>query len=257
VVPSPFTAARPGRLAAILSLWLFPCLALAQGAVPAGNHFLCYEGRTAEPRTVRIEVRDEASASSRRTVDVGQPTGYCDPASDVHRSNRFEVVDEEHHLVVYEVTALESPFADAVVTSAFSNGDELVRLERARWLMAPTRQLFPNRLGAPRRLDHYLCYGAQETEDASAFDRGEAELEDQFGRWPGTSVGRVLAVCNPVEVRVGRRVTPVRNATTSMACYDVNRSFAGRAEGTSSLGEEVVSLTRAFALCVPATVRAP
>jgi len=256
LVPSLHRPRRPGGLAALLLLCGLPVVAAAQSAVPAGNHFLCYEGRTADSRTVRIEVRDTARSESRRTVDVGQPSGYCDPASDVHRSNRFDVVDGDHHLVAYEVTPLDPPSPQAVVTSAFSNGDELMLLDRARWLMVPSRQSFPNRQGAPRGLGNYLCYGVTEPQDAAPFDRGAADLEDQFGRWPNTAVGRALVVCNPVEVRIGRRVTPVRDGASSLVCYDVDRSFAGRAEGESALGTEVVSLTRAFALCVPAAVRA-
>lgn len=257
MVPLPHRPRRPSGLAALLLLLALPSVAVAQSDVPSGNHFLCYEGRTAESRTVRIEVRDTARKESRRTVDVGRPGGYCDPASDVHRSNRFDVADGDHHLVAYEVTALEPPFPEAVVNSPFSNGDELLPLERARWLMAPARQSFPNRTGAPRGLDHFLCYDVGEAVDAGTFERGEADLEDQFGRWPGTVVGRTLALCIPVEVRIGRRVSPVRDGAPSLACYDVDRSFSGRAEGESSLGKEVVSLSHAFALCVPAVVRAP
>jgi hypothetical protein len=250
---------RPRRSAALAALLLLLCLggsARAQSSAPSANHFLCYEGRTADAESVRIEVRDTTKDAPRRSVDAVQPVAYCDPASDVHRNNRFDVVSGDHHLIAFEVTPLEPPFPEAIVSSAFSNGDEILTLDRARWLMSPTRQLFPSREGAPRGLDHYLCYGAAEAQDAAPFDRGEADLEDQFGRWPGTRVNGPLAVCWPVEVRIGRRTTPIGDDAVAMVCYDVDRSFAGRAEGDSSLGKQVVSLTRAFSLCVPATVRA-
>lgn len=226
----------------------------AAGAQEGGalNHFFCYEARTAEPRPWNLDVRDQLDQQVRRPVQAVQPVAYCNPASLSEGGRRFDVVDEDDHLTVYEVTSFEPPLERVTVENHLTAGAEILQLEDARWLMVPTRQRAPIKHRAPRRLDHYLCYGVM----GGTAGRGEVELEDQFGRWPSTPVGRPLAVCLPAEVRLGRRATSVENPDTPLVCYEVDRPFAASIEGESSFGDEDLSLTRAFTLCVPSARRA-
>lgn len=215
------------------------------------NHFFCYEARTAEPTAQSIDVRDQLDQQVRRPVQARQPVAYCNPATLTEAGRRFSVVEDNDHLTVYEVDPFEPPEERVTVENHLTAGAEILELEPARWLMLPTRQLSPIKHATPRSLDHYLCYGVV----GGAAGRGEVELEDQFGRWPSTPVGRPMAVCRPAEVRLGRRATPVENPSTLLVCYDVDRPFAASVEGKSSFGDEHLSLTRAFTLCVPSVER--
>lgn len=236
-------------LAAVLGAVLAPAAGAQEGA--SLNHFFCYEARTAEPRSQTLDVRDQLDQQVRRPVEVVQPLGYCNPVSLTEGGRRYAVEEEDDHLTVYEVAPFGPPDEQVTVRNHLTAGSEALQLANASWLLVPTRQRTPIRRRAPRRLDHYVCF----TVVGGADRRGEMDLEDQFGRWPSTPVGRPLAVCNPAEVRLGRRSQPVENPDTPLVCYEVDRPFAAGVEGESSFGDEDLSLTRAFALCVPSVKR--
>lgn len=247
---------RSYRAPAFVLLAAALCAAVAAPAASAQegadlSHFFCYEARTAEPRAHGLDVRDQLDQQVRRPIRAVQPVSYCNPASLTEGGRRFPVVEEADHLTVYAVDPVEPPRERITVENHLTAGAEILQLEEARWLMVPTRQLSPLKHRAPRRLDHYLCYGVV----GGTAGRGEVELEDQFGRWPSTPVGRPLAVCNPAEVRLGRRTTAVENPGTPLVCYEVDRPFAASVGGESSFGDEDLNLTRAFTLCVPSAQR--
>lgn len=248
---------RPSYRASVSAVFAAAvCVAVAAPTASAQqgadlNHFFCYEARTAAPRAHGLDVRDRLDRQVRRPIRAVQPLAYCNPVSLSEAGRRFPVVEEADHLTAYEVDPFEPPQERVTVENHLTAGAEILQLEEARWLMVPTRQRSPIKHRAPRRLDHYLCYGVV----GGSASRGEVELEDQFGRWPSTPVGRPTAVCNPAEVRQDRRTSAVENPDTPLVCYEVDRPFAASVEGESSFGDEDLNLTRAFTLCVPSTRR--
>jgi hypothetical protein len=156
--------------------------------VPPLDHFKCYDVVGALPLVdVYVDLWDQFDMYF---AQVNWAEWFCNPVM----KNAEEIVNEDNHLTVYNITPDYQDYWYVEVFNQFGYQELTVYGPVA--LAAPTWKWYPNSHGPPKYLDHYLLY---EVLYGTPLDEVYVNLDDEFpGTAPMVKVTEPRYFANPV-----------------------------------------------------------
>lgn len=215
---------------------------------PTLDHFECYGARTKRgtPRFTRRTV-DLVDEFETRTVRVLKLQSFCNAVD----KNGEGIPNPNAHLTCYRIQDTRGqkrfPRSNVVVRNQF--GDLGLTLYPAMTLCLPSGT---DSGSAPPNLDHFKCYNAKLTDRRNPFSPRNVTLVDDFGTDTAT-VTKPLDLCNPVD----KNGEGIADLAAHFACYMISTASSPTGSShrdvaiTNQFGSAVLTLSRAFQLCVP------
>jgi hypothetical protein len=183
---------------------------------------------------------------------VRAPAELCNPV----QKNQGRLVNRLAHLRCYALDRLAPTFQNRAVVVRNQFGSHVLAVRAPRALCLPTRKGPITRREPPAITvvpDHFKCYSVTPRVPFRARTVG---LRDQFENRRSRVVTPVL-LCNPVEKRVGNRVTRVQHPVHHLVCYSIRDAVFRRVIPTririarNQFHRVFVRTGRPTGLCVP------
>jgi len=178
------------------------------------DHFECYEidVETAPYVGKGVELEDQFHEEPFEAF-VEWGVAFCNPVGKWHDGWLAEILNPDHHLMLYNLLHEEEPQKWFVeVDNQF--GEQMLTVSNPVALAVPTWKLYPGDHEPPVGLDHYLLY---EAEGPSV--EVPVYLWDEFTEEQYVLVYEPVAFANPVEKRIGDDVTEIENPDEHLVFY--------------------------------------
>jgi len=179
------------------------------------DHFECYEidPETAPYVDAVVELEDQFHEEPFEAL-VGEGIAFCNPVGKWHDGWLAEILNEDNHLMLYDLYHEEEPQEWFVeVDNQF--GEQMLTVSNPVALAVPTQKLFPYYHEKPVGLDHYLLYEVTNGPSIEVV----VDLEDEFNYEPEVLVYEPAFFANPVRKTHGNNVTEIENPDEHLVFY--------------------------------------